>query len=198
MNRLEIAARILSGFAANPQVCGRDDIIPYALQLADDLLREAEEPDEPTEKPVGPEPSAEALKFVAWFLKLLKDTDAPEVKITDATERRWAQTYDLMIGRDKRTKEQVVAVCKWARNDPFWQNNFFSPSKLRHKKDGVMWFDMFLARVAPGSGGTAPTGPNIYKEPDGWRELAAKKWPDMNIPASWADLPASLRNDLLK
>lgn len=165
-------------------------------------LKEYTGPEEPkdasAEELPGKEPSEDAKKFVEWFMKLLKETDAPTMQVTDASRRRWAQTYDRMIAIDKRTKEQIVAVCRWARNDPFWRQNFLSPNKLRDKKDDVMWFDMFLARVSPSGGGTMPVGPDIYTEPEGWREKAAQKWPDMEMPEKWTDLSATIRNALLQ
>lgn len=87
-------------------------------------------------------------KFVDWFLGLLRETEAPEPKLTPSTRAGWARAYVRMIHIDKRTKEEVKEVCQWARNEPFWRQNFLSPVKLRlRNNDGVMWFDVFLARA---------------------------------------------------
>lgn len=40
-------------------------------------------------------------------------------------------------------------------------------------------------------------GGDIYTEPSGWREKAAKKWPGITVPDKWDDLPAAMRNDLI-
>lgn len=161
-----------------------------AGQLAEQTPPVAEEP--------GKKASDEGYKFVDWFLALLKETEAPKLDVTDSMRNRWADTYDKMIRIDKRTKEQIVAVCKWARNDSFWRQNFLSPNRLRERKDDVMWFDLFLTRVGPGHGGTMPVGLDIYKEPEGWRGKAASMWPDMQMPDKWSDLSSTIRNALLQ
>jgi hypothetical protein len=40
--------------------------------------------------------------------------------------------------------------------------------------------------------------PDIYVEPADWRERAAKKWPGAPLPATWLELGADLRNDLIR
>lgn len=105
---------------------------------------------------------AEAMKegerFVAWFLDLLRETEAPEPSLTDSIRAGWARTYVRMIGIDGRTKADVKEVCQWARNDPFWRRNFLSPAKLRQRNDdGVMWFDVFATRART----PEPTGPRM-------------------------------------
>jgi hypothetical protein len=100
-------------------------------------------------------PSEEGSRFVDWFLRLLVETESPEPKLTPAIRAIWATCYDRMIRIDGRTKEQVKEVCRWARSDSFWRSNFLSPVKLRDKKDGVMYFDLFLSRMQPRGTGTA-------------------------------------------
>lgn len=162
-----------------------------------DPVAEAAPPDGGEERPED-KISPEGHKFAEWFFNLLVETGAPKMEVTNATKNRWAQTYDKMIRIDKRTKEQIVAVCKWARNDSFWRQNFLSPNRLREKKDDVMWFDLFLNKIGPSHGGTMPVGPDIYKEPEGWREKAASMWPDMQMPDKWSDLSSTIRNALLQ
>lgn len=95
-------------------------------------------------------------KFVDWFLALLVETGAPAPVLTKSNREAWASAYEKMIRLDGRTKDQVKDVCRWARNDSFWRQNFLSPLKLREKKDGVMYFDAFLNRMAQGhSNGSA-------------------------------------------
>jgi hypothetical protein len=90
--------------------------------------------------------------FVTWFVALLVETGAPAPKLTPSNRDSWAKCYDDMLRIDGRTKEQVKAVCSWARNDSFWRKNFLSPMKLRERKDGVQWFDAFSAKMNPTAG----------------------------------------------
>jgi len=151
----------------------------------------------PCPKSASPPPD-EARKFVDWFIALLAETGAPVAKITPSVRENWADCYDKMLRLDGRTKEQVKAVCRWARNDPFWRRNFLSPMKLRDKKDGVQWFDLFSAKLADdATPKRPPPAPDIYTEPADWRQRAAAKWPDMQMPERWDDLSSTLRNDLL-
>jgi hypothetical protein len=162
-------------------------------QLAQPVPPDAQDP--------GKKASDEGHKFVDWFLALLAETEAPKIDITEVTRNRWADCYDKMIRIDKRTKEQVVLVCKFGRHDPFWRQNFFSPSKLRDKKDDVMLFDKFLAKASADTT-FAPArpkaGPDIYSEPPNWREAWNIKFPDAARPATWAELSSTIRNALLE
>jgi len=93
-------------------------------------------------------PALEKEKFVGWFLELLAATEAPKVRLSPSVRASWADCYDKMIRLDKRSKEEIKAVCHWAREDPFWRKNFLSPMKLRQQNDGgVMWFDAFTAKM---------------------------------------------------
>jgi hypothetical protein len=158
-----------------------------------DVAREEEEPCK--------KPSDEGYRFVDWFVLLLAETGAPNIEVSAATRNRWADCYDKMIRIDKRTKEQVVLVCKFGRHDPFWRQNFFSPSKLRDKKDDVMLFDKFLAKATTDTTftpGRPKAGPDIYSEPPNWREAWKTKFPDTAVPESWASLSSTIRNALLE
>lgn len=158
------------------------------------VQQEAEE--EPEKKA-----SDEGYKFVDWFLALLKETEAPKLDVTDSMRNRWADCYDKMIRIDKRTKEQIVLVCRFGRHDPFWRSNFMSPSKLRDKKDDVMLFERFLAKATADttfSPGRPKAGPDIYSEPPDWRERWNKKFSHMELPDSWASLSSTIRNALLE
>jgi hypothetical protein len=162
-------------------------------QLAQPVPPDAEE--------LGKKASDEGHKFVDWFLALLAETEAPKIEVTEATRNRWADCYDKMIRIDQRTKEQVVLVCKFGRHDPFWRQNFFSPSKLRDKKDDVMLFDKFLAKASADTTftpGRPKAGPDIYSEPPNWREAWNIKFPDAARPATWAELSSTIRNALLE
>lgn len=157
---------------------------------------EPKEEEEPEKKP-----SDEGYKFVDWFLALLKETEAPKLDVTDSMRNRWADCYDKMLRIDKRTKEQVKLVCQFGRHDPFWRSNFLSPSKLRDKKDDVMLFDRFLAKATADttfSPGRPKAGPDIYSEPPDWRGAYILKFPNAELPDSWASLSSTIRNALLE
>lgn len=119
-------------------------------------------------EPVEPDaPSAEGGKFVDWFLGLLAETGAPAPKLTPSIRATWALSYDRLIRIDGRSKEEVKEVCRWARNDSFWRGNFLSPVKLRDKKDGVAYFDLFTAkmtnRAGTGTGGSQKKVPTVWE-----------------------------------
>lgn len=88
--------------------------------------------------------SLESKKFAEWFSKELK----PEsMNPTEKDLESWAKTYDK-LKKDGKTKEQIVAATKWARNDDFWAKNFQNPNKLRKKnKDEVFYIDVFLDQM---------------------------------------------------
>jgi hypothetical protein len=101
------------------------------------------EPQPPAAQKKEDEVSLDAQAFVEWFLDLLGKTGAKITPLTPANRANWALCYDRLIRIDGRSKEQIRAVCEWARNDTFWKRNFMSPMKLRDKKDGVSYFDRF-------------------------------------------------------
>ena len=85
-------------------------------------------------------------RFAEWFKTLLpKNTNTPS-----GFKEKWANCYDAMIRLDKRTDEQIMSVCKWARSDSFWSSNFQSPLKLRNRnKEGVQYFDVLMGKMNP-------------------------------------------------
>ena len=89
----------------------------------------------------------EAERFVDWFLALLDETGGVRPKLTKSNRYLWADTYDKLLRIDGKTKDEVKEVCRWARNDAFWQSNFMAPPKLRAKKDGVSYFDVFRNKM---------------------------------------------------
>ena len=94
-------------------------------------------------KTPGKAVSESGLKFADWFRKTLPD----DVRLSANWRESWGRCYDDLLRLDRRTRGQVHAVCKWAREDEFWRSNFMSPLKLREKKDGVSYFDRFAERA---------------------------------------------------
>lgn len=142
-------------------------------------------------------PTSEGQRFVLWFVELLEVTGA-KPSLTPNVKESWAECYDKMLRLDGRTKDEIKEVCRWARDDAFWRKNFLSPMKLREKKDGISYFDQFVARMSTDRPRAGRPAPDIYVEPQNWRERAAAKWPGVTIPDRWSDLSATLRNDLVQ
>lgn len=69
----------------------------------------------------------------AEFLLTSLQKDLPDVKKPNLSA--WANHVRLMRERDERTHRDICEVWRWARSDPFWQQNILSPSKLREKYD---------------------------------------------------------------
>ena len=111
--------------------------------------------------------SLRGLAFADWFRTLLPGT----MRLAPRWRENWARCYDEMIRIDRRTPEQIAAVCRWARADSFWggSGNFMSPLKLRDRKNDVQLFDRFLSAMNPAAArralqatrehGTGSTGP---------------------------------------
>ncbi|MCK9391544.1 MAG: LysR family transcriptional regulator [Syntrophales bacterium] len=47
----------------------------------------------------------------------------------------WGKDIDLMIRIDNRAPDDIREVVSWCQDDPFWQNNILSTSKLRKQFD---------------------------------------------------------------
>lgn len=88
----------------------------------------------------------EADKFVDWFLTLLAETNAKITLPTPSERAGWAATYEKLRRIDGKQKEEIVAVCRWARTG-WWANAFFSPCKLREKNGGVSRYDEWCSRM---------------------------------------------------
>lgn len=131
-----------------------------------------------TTPPAMPEGSERGLKFADWFKTLLPT----EIRLTSNWRQNWAKCFDDMIRLDSRTEGQIAAVCKWAREDSFWKTNFFSPMKLREKKNDVMIFDQLSERMkAPArqNGGPTPKGGAQLPENQRPRGISVADLPDI-------------------
>jgi hypothetical protein len=53
--------------------------------------------------------------------------------VANANFQTWADDFRKIIEIDKRDKPELKKVIDWCSNDPFWQQNILSPSKLREK-----------------------------------------------------------------
>lgn len=92
--------------------------------------------------------SDEGKFFAAEFQKTLP----PSQSVKDADLKNWAETFDKLIRIDKRAKDEIYAVVRFARNDSFWKSNFMSANKLRMKdRSGVLYYDVFLTKMKSGN-----------------------------------------------
>ncbi|MCG8342879.1 MAG: DUF4373 domain-containing protein [Chlorobiales bacterium] len=84
----------------------------------------------------------EAYDFADWFRKI-----APESAMFDRDA--WAQVWEqLRRVDDRQNPDEMKLAIQWARADPFWSTNFYSPLKLRKRnEDKVMYIDIFLAKM---------------------------------------------------
>lgn len=125
-------------------------------------LAQAEAEAEKEEIHSSPPTSSEGGKFSLWFKSLLPE----DHKLTGDWEHNWAKVYEDMLRLDKRSKDEIKAVCQWARTDSFWRANFLSPLKLRDKnREGVQYFDVFKAKMdsdnAPKNGKHIPNSVQV-------------------------------------
>lgn len=96
-----------------------------------------------SEQPEEKEFSEDSEKFVKWLLGLIPS----DVKVRNT--KSWRKAYDDLIRIDKYTKPEIIEVCKFARSDEFWKNNFYSPVKLRNtsKKTGLTYFELIKQQI---------------------------------------------------
>lgn len=104
--------------------------------------------------------SLEGIQFASWFKgSLPEDVDVKNWQTT------FAKAHDDLVRLDKRTTEEIKAVCQWARTDSFWQGNFHSPCKLRKRNpDGITYWDVFSQKMKTPAPGFRP--PAQTHEPD--------------------------------
>ena len=130
--------------------------IPYAERELERELEEEEEYSSPSETP-SPEPESkkslpksfleseyrkEAYEFADWFEPLT-------VESVKCDRDAWAQEWDKLRRVDGRENvDELLRAIQWARGDPFWSTNFYSPLKLRKRNDdGVMYIDVFIEKM---------------------------------------------------
>jgi hypothetical protein len=80
--------------------------------------------------------------------------------LTPTIRAGWASTYEKLVRLDGKTKVEIAKVCEWARNDSFWRTNFYSPTKLRDRKDGISRYDLFLSKLNSPNGNAPHLRPN--------------------------------------
>jgi hypothetical protein len=137
------------------------EMFAVACQATDTQLTPACHPTDEERKKEGSEGTSEGVAFSQWFKSLLPATFNPPSN----WQRNWSDEYDSMIRLDGRSKDTIKRVCEWARADPFWSSNFMSPAKLRTRKDGVQYFDIFLEKMKSTNQPTEPQPTGAYDAP---------------------------------
>jgi hypothetical protein len=59
---------------------------------------------------------------------------------------KWLEVIEIAQRKDKINPRQFFAICKRAREDEFWSQNFFSIMDIRGKKNGVSKLDRFIEK----------------------------------------------------
>ena len=110
------------------------------------------------------EVSSDGIQFAQWFKSTLPKT----VNLKANWQESFAKEYDDLMQIDKRSPEQIMAVCRWARTDSFWQKIFMSPAKLRKRNgEGIQYFDVIAEKMkAPSAWPSKATVPTIDHSKD--------------------------------
>lgn len=91
-------------------------------------------PKKKTAKPVYEHTSA-PYKLAAKLEEMIHSNNPEAKQQTEAALQSWADTFRLMIERDKRTPRQIYDVLFWAQNDDFWRKQILSANNLRKQYD---------------------------------------------------------------
>lgn len=83
--------------------------------------------------------------------------------------KRWRDAARLMIDKDGRTVDQILACIAWCQADDFWRGNVMAMPKLREKYDALRLAALREQRQKPGVA-LAPTG--TAHGPSGYRPAA--------------------------
>lgn len=83
-------------------------------------------------------PSADAESCVEFFLKSLKERK-PDMETPN--KKKWAEEFDVLIKKKKRSPEDLKAVITWAAKTHWYKSNVLSPSSLGKQFD-KMWLNM--------------------------------------------------------
>lgn len=101
-------------------------------------------PEDPDQVSMDLEGSDDATAFAETFRSMLPG----DVKLPRNWLNIWADCYRDLVRLDQRDPKDILAVCEWARNDPFWGTNFYSPAKLRKRNtQGVLYYDVFAQKM---------------------------------------------------
>jgi len=83
------------------------------------------------------------LKSFNAFELLFPERNRPKTK---NQKIKWLEVIDLADRVDKINPRQLYLICKKAREDEFWSQNFFSIAGIRKKTNGVSKLDRFISK----------------------------------------------------
>lgn len=69
------------------------------------------------------------------------------LKLSKKDGLNWIDTIDKLIRIDNYSYQQIEDAVSFARTNDFWKGNFLSVLKLRKKKDGISYIDLFLNKL---------------------------------------------------
>jgi hypothetical protein len=87
-----------------------------------------------------------------------------------AITKRWRDSARLMIDRDGRTEQQVIAAIDWCQGNEFWRANILSMPKLREKYDQLR---LQATREKNGNGRTSTTNDRVSQAAEAGRRVQA-------------------------
>lgn len=107
---------------------------PSSTSLKDKiLLVPAEADDEQNDRKVKYRFDKEQLALAERLKRRILE-NKPDAKVPDNLDQ-WADTIRLMMERDNRKYDRIIAVIDWCQKDSFWCHNILSANKLREKFD---------------------------------------------------------------
>lgn len=108
--------------------------------------------------------SDEIIKVYEWIINSKTRNGEPIfpgkfIPGSKSQKERWLTCINDLIRLDKYSAAELIEIIRFAREDPFWNKNFFSILKLRKKdKEGVRYIDKFSELMKA----KKPAG-NLYK-----------------------------------
>ena len=126
----------------------------------------------------------------------------PDRKTKSSQLSNWARDYDKL--KEEYSKKEIIDICKWARKDDFWKDNFFAPTKLLKKdKTGTEYIYIFKqkmqsekdARENKHTAKTAYQRKRELKPEDILRDLEASRGTIENIGTELSSLVVSPKID---
>lgn len=95
---------------------------------------------------VAYKPTEKGAKFAKWFGTHYYDSSQP---LTDSVINGWAKAYEQIKTKCLDISDNNISdVIRWAKQDDFWKDKFYSPTKLMTKtKDGRLFIYYFLDKM---------------------------------------------------